>query len=472
VPRLPLAHPRAILFVYAALTGGLALAVAHLAPATQPDPLSYFPWIAIASIAVVGSLVALSGVWTATGAYAAVFWCFHFGLVAVLATGLVGVSDLSVWDFSWILGPYGTDAARLALAGALAFASGAALTLGIRRSTLTHVPPPPAMEPAHPYGNAGSMLVFAGIGVWGAIVLMTSGPRGFFASYFEYLAAAADYAPMLGVAWLAIGFGLVLAVTGKGGSLRTAATAAFAALTILVLPIGIRGEVMFRGVAALVAAARCGRRLSTAKAVGLAAALLVLIPFIREVRLTGVRGLPNAVVEARTYESLAEMGASLHPVEKVVRWRSEGDPWEGGSSYWAPIERAAARLLPGFESVAADQDLRITSVLVTDRVGAIGFSPVAEAYRNFGPTGVVIVMSLFGAVLAAIDTIRVRRTAVLTLAVVYVPLLVNVRNSFVAVPAHCAFGLSVILALALIRHVVRSVVPTPYARPAYVRTEV
>ena len=57
------------------------------------------------------------------------------------------------------------------------------------------------------------------------------------------------------VIWLALGCGLVLSVTGRTGRLRTAATAAFALLSMVVLPMGLRGEVMFRGVAAMVAAA-------------------------------------------------------------------------------------------------------------------------------------------------------------------------------------------------------------------------
>ena len=277
---------------------------------------------------------------------------------------------------------------------------------------------------------------------------------------------------MLGVIWLALGCGLVLSVTGRTGWLRTAATAAFALLSMVVLPMGLRGEVMFRGVAAMVAAGRCGRILNPVKATALLLALLALIPIVREVRQTGLRGLPGAVLEPRISEAFAEMGASLHPVEKVVRWRAQGDPLDMGRSYWAPIERAAARLLPGLTSVAADDDQRIANVLVADRVGAIGYSPVAEAYRNFGSLGVVIVFAVIGAWMAAIDTMRSRRAAVLTLAIVYGPLLVNIRNSFVSVPAHWAFGIALILSLAAIRHVLGSIFFRSYARPAYIRSEV
>jgi hypothetical protein len=463
---------RLILSAYAICTAALAIGVALLPSSGGPDPLVEFPWIAGASVAVVGSLVAMAGVWTATGAYAVVFWCFHFGLVAVLGTGLVGIEDLSVWDLSWITGPYAGEAARMALAGGSAFAAGASIVYAMKRGTLTHHYPTETAAPAHEFGTAGSLLVLGGMGVWCAIVVSTGGLGGFFASYGDYLEATVSFGELLGLAWLVTGCGIVLSVSGKSGRLRTMATTAFVALTAVALPLGLRGDVMFRGAAALVAAARCGRVPSVAKALALGVALIVAIPIIREVRQTGLRGLPGAALEPRMYEAFAEMGASLNPVEKVVRWRVEGDPLERGQSYWAPIERAAARLLPGVSTVAVEDDLRITSVLVTARVGAIGFSPVAEAYRNFGAPGVAIVLGLLGTVMAAMDSIRARRTAVLTLAMVYVPLLVNVRNSFVSVPAHCAFGVALILVLGTIRHVVGSVLCRPYARPAYIRSEI
>jgi hypothetical protein len=465
-------YARFIHIAYIVITGLLAIATTLLIPADGTDPLVHFPWIAAASIAVIGSTIWIAGVWTATGAYALVFWCFHFGLVAVLASGYVAVEDLSVWDFSWALGPHSLDAALLALAGTLAWACGASSMFLKRRRAPEAVNAAASVEPSHAFGAAGSLLVLGTIAGWSVIVLTTGGTGGFFASYADYRQVTGDFGAVLGVIWLVLGCGIVLSVTGSSGRLRTSAGVAFAALTVIALPMGLRGEVMFRGVAALVAAARCGRGLSNRNTIALGLALLALIPIVREVRQTGLSGLSHAVVEPRIYEGLAEMGASLHPVEKVVRWHAEGEDFERGRSYWAPIERAAARVLPGITVAAAEDDLRITNVLVTDRVGAIGFSPVAEAYRNFGPLGVVAVLALLGAAMGAIDTIRDRRTAVLTLAIVYVPLLVNIRNSFVPVPAHCAAGLALILALAAIRHVLESVVGRPYARPAYIRSQV
>ena len=182
--------------------------------------------------------------------------------------------------------------------------------------------------------------------------------------------------------------------------------------------------------------------------------------------------MPDMVLELRMFDAFAEMGESLHPVEKVVRWRAEGEALEMGSSYWAPFERAAARVLPGVRLPAAEDDMRIMNVLVTDRVGGIGFSPVAEAYRNFGAVGVVLILGLLGAALAAIDRIADRGLAVLAIATLYVPLLVNVRNSFVSVPLQCGLGVLFVLGLRLVRHMSASIRCRPYARPAHVRSAI
>ncbi len=207
------------------------------------------------------------------------------------------------------------------------------------------------------------------------------------------------------------------------------------------------------------------------KAAALGLGLLFLIPVVKEVRNTGLGAVPD-VLAAPRLDALVEMGGSLRPVEQVVRWHAEGDPFLLGGSYWAPFERAAARLLPDLRSSAADDDLRLMNVLVMDRIGAIGFSPVAEAYRNFGAIGVVIVMALIGIALAAIDTIRDPRRAVLAIAVFYPPLLINIRNSFVAVPVQCLAGIALLLGVAALRHMLNGMMTRPYANSPYVRSQI
>jgi hypothetical protein len=472
LPSLP-RPTRSIAFTSGAITGLCALAAALALPAEGLEvSIGHFWWIAVASAVVLCAQVLRTGLWTAASAYAAVFWCFHFGLIAVLAAGLVPPAELSIWDQSWVLSPFAADAAFVALLGFAAFASGASLMNASAPSVADQRHPLEAQEGAHPHGLAGSVLVFAAIAFWGGIVISTNGLGGFFASYGDYLNAVDEFGTPMGLMWLALGGGLVMSVTGRPGWLRTSAIAAFGSAAFIALPIGLRGEIMFPTIAALVAAARCGWTLSPRRACAFVAALLVVIPSVRAIRDTGLQGLPDMVLELRMFDAFAEMGESLHPVEKVIRWRAEGERLEMGGSYWAPIERAASRVLPGVRTTAAEDDMRIMNVLVTDRVGGIGFSPVAEAYRNFGTVGVVLILGLLGAGLAAIDRIADRGLAVLAIATLYVPLLVNVRNSFVSVPLQCGLGVLFVLGLRIMRHMSASIRCTPYARSAYVRSEI
>lgn len=464
---------RTLVFAYAALAGAAAVVGAlALPPEGLPVSLGHFRWVALGSIIVILPLLALNGFWSAIGAYAAVFWCFHFGLIAVLGLGAVRPSELSLWDQLWVLGPFAGDASLVALVGFAALGCGASLVKGFGMPITAKCEPAGVREGAHPHGVAGSVLVVLAIGIWCAIVFTTRSTAGFFASYGEYLDATADYSGILAFVWLSLGCGLVISVTGPRGWLRAATISAFGAFALVALPLGLRGEVMFPSIAALVAAARCGSRLSSMRTAAFIAALLVVIPSVREVRNTGLQGLPDMVLDLRMFDAFAEMGGSLHPVEKVVRWRAEGDVLDMGASYWAPIERAASRVLPGVQTRAAEDDMRIMNVLVTDRVGPIGFSPVAEAYRNFGAFGVALVLGLLGAALAGLDHLPSRRVSVLVIAALYVPLLTNVRNSFVSVPLQCALGLGFVLALGAARHVSAVIRCSPYAGSPYVRREV
>jgi hypothetical protein len=461
------------LHVYAVVAGVVAVVIATTASHGSGDPIVQFRWIAASSILVVGSLIAIAGVWSAAGIYAAVFGCFHFGFVVLLACGYAAPVELSPWDEGWVLSAFAADAAVLALAGALAFASGACFVYAQRSDRWLADRPRAREATTHSHGVAGAVLVFTALTAWCAIVLSTGGIGGFFASYGDYREVTSEYGSMLAVIWPVLGCGVVTAVTGRPGWHRHAAILAFGCFALVALPLGLRTEVMFPGVVVLIALARSGRAVTPLKAAAVGLAALLIIPIIRDLRTTGLAAVADAEFAAPGLDALAEMGGSLHPVEKVVRWHAEGEPFEKGATYWAPFERAAARLLPGFSRRAeAEDDFRLMNVLVLDRVGAIGFSPVAEAYRNFGPIGVVVLLGVLGLVMGAIDTIRDPRTAVLVIATVYVPLLINVRNSFVSVPAQCVAGLLIVIVVGISHHIVGSVLSRPYARAAYVRSEI
>ena len=463
--RLLKAHVNRLFLAYGLLTGVLAFVIAFTA-SSGGDPVSQFAWMTALSIIAAGVLVVIARLWTTTAVYAAVFWCFHFGLVAAVAVRYLPTIDLALTEEGWVVGPFAAEAARLALAGLLAFASGASLVHASRRraEALPH-------QVTHPYGPVGSVLVFVAIASWCVVVVIAGGVSGFFASYETFRDMIAPYSLPISIISPTLACGIVIAFTGKAGWHRTAAIVAFASFALIALPIGLRTDVMFPIVAVIVALARCGRAFSPLKAAALGLGLLFLIPVVKEVRNTGLSAVPDALSAPRL-DALVEMGGSLRPVEQVVRWHAEGDPYLLGGSYWAPFERAASRLLPDLRSTAADDDLRLMNVLVMDRIGAIGFSPVAEAYRNFGALGVVMVMALIGIGLAAVDTIRDPRRAVLAIAVFYPPLLINIRNSFVAVPVQCLAGIALLLAVAALRHMLDGMMTRPYANSSYIRSQI
>ena len=110
----------------------------------------------------------------------------------------------------------------------------------------------------HPYGVVGSVLVLGSVMAWCLVVLAARGLNGFFASYRRVPSddigirhAARDHCTGAGVRF-------VLAVTGRTGWPRTSAIVAFLCFAVVALPIGLRTEVMFPAVAAIVALARCG----------------------------------------------------------------------------------------------------------------------------------------------------------------------------------------------------------------------
>ena len=84
----------------------------------------------------------------------------------------------------------------------------------------------------------------------------------------------------------------------------------------------------------------------------------------------------------------------------------------------------------------------------------------------------MLVLGLLGAAVAAIDRIANRGLAVLAIAIFYVPLLINVRNSFVSVPLQCGLGALFVAGIHVMRHVAATIRCRPYARPAYIRSEI
>jgi hypothetical protein len=390
------------------------------------------------------------GVWTPSAAYLAVFWVFHFGAVTLAALGGLPDNALSHYAASWFFSDSGDTAVVLALMGLLAATTGAGLGRlgkGLRRPRISAAADQRFTRLST---TAGAALLLLGTFTWYGLIVVVGGRRLLFSSYVEYLAAVSPYNWLLGFTWLMIGWGIVLVVSAPPSRSRRVGLIALGVLAITALGTGLRGDLLFPLVAAGVVRAKGGRPLSLKVTAVAVVVGLLAISALQTLRLYGIRQTREAQVTASIASGLQELGMSLRPVERAVVWRESGEPLRLGSSYWAPLDRALVYVVPGWERPPAARDMRLMNVLVQQRVGMIGFSPVAESYLNFGVAGVLAVMLLLGFVLGRFDQLPVTRLHQVTVGLILVPLLVNVRNSFAEVPAHLVLSIALILLMVVV----------------------
>jgi hypothetical protein len=133
----------------------------------------------------------------------------------------------------------------------------------------------------------------------------------------------------------------------------------------------------------------------------------------------------------------------------VIRWAERDEPFLYGLSYWAPFDRALVYVLPGWTRPPANEDDRLLNVVVQKRVGPIGFSVIAEAYRNFAVPGVVVVMFLTGFLLGRFDRWPATPIGKAFAGIILFPMLIQIRNAFTQVPMQVMGGLAVLAVVVL-----------------------
>lgn len=381
--------------------------------------------------------------------YLVIFLLFHLGLTSLWV--LTGDGD--VFAVPSLRGWLSRDSTRSAVL--LSGCAAAAFALGV--AATSNRPGPSRggvkIKDAHLrrwLAGTGAVVLFGSVVAWFTSVVTTAGFSILWAPYAQLLEQTAG-SGAVPWAYAGIGLGLSLVAIGPPGRLRATAFVSFAVFAIVALPLGLRGEVLFPLCGAVaVLAARRRVRLRWAAACGLAA--LVAIAALGEVRQLGLEGVREGTVTANPLDAVAEMGSSLRPVSEVVGWHQSGEPLLLGGSYVAPFQRMATGVL-GIRSTPGTEDQRLLNVVISQRVGLIGFSPVAEGHRNFGAVGAVGALFVTGLLLGWLDARSARAIDQALFAAVYVPVLIQVRNSFAAVPGQVLVGLVIVLASVLIcRH--------------------
>jgi len=417
----------------------------------------------ITMIGLVGADAA-GGFWSPSSSYLALLAIFHFGIVIVYGFNLLSSdarSGFERWFFVWPT----PEALVLAVIGLTSCALGIGLaTLVSRHDGAAHDSTPRqsviddrSRSLDRSFAIVGGVLVSLAVLAWFALVLTRGGIELLFASYVEYLDATAG--SPVGYVWLALGIGLCFLVgTPRASSpgIHLIAYMAFAFFAMFALPLGLRGEVLFTAFAAVVIRAKRGKRPSLKQTGIIVVAILLAISVIQEVRQVGLTaGLP-ALANGNILDALTEMGSSLRPVVEVVRWHEQGEDFINGASYVAPLERPLCTVLPLSDCVPAGEDTRLMNVLVMERVGAIGFSPIAEAFRNFGEGGVVLVLLIIGAIVGTLSRLPSRPVVNAVSGVILVGLMINVRNAFTQVPFHIVFGFCCVVAAVLLARLMDS----------------
>lgn len=393
-----------------------------------------------------------AGIWAPASTYLLVLVLFHFGLTSVYGFGLLSEAAYDSYS-SWLFSQDTPAALLTATIGVASCSAGihiADITSSRNSSHLNAGTMESRMGVSHDYylRLVGSVITILASIMWFCFVFLAGGISLLLATYREYLDATATF-PM-GYVWIISGIGLsFLAASGTAfrqlRQLTCAAYGSFLLFSLCALPLGLRGEILFPVLAACAVASKRGTVPRRRTTILIALTLLLIISGIKEVRQVGIGGTQTSELRGNILDSLTEMGGSLRPTVVVIEWSMEGEATIKGESYWAPIDRALCAFLPARVCIPAQDDDRLLNVVVAERVGNIGFSPIAEAFRNFGRGGVVIVLAIIGVILGAISTMRSGPMRNALAGVILIELLINVRNAFTQVPSHLSLGLSLLL---------------------------
>ena len=398
------------------------------------------------------------GWWSPSLMYFAVFCLFHFGMTFVTGLNAPIYRDFERNRERWFFTEFTSEAVVLATIAMLAIALGVRVGLMGRTGRLDEQSDPRDEKIGHGFVVVGVVLMALSISAWFFLVLSSGGTSLLLGAYRALLDELADDSWSTTLIHYSVAVAAIFLAAGPSSSLRRAGFWIFIVWAVFALPLGLRGRVLFPLCTALIVAAWrkppfTGRRATVIAVLGMVFALSA-IAFIRGYRQAGLVGLGQSEIRFSPLDGLAEMGASIRPVSLVVQWRAEGDGFIYGASYWAPFDRALGRLVPGWEvdRLPAEHDDRLMNTLISHRhAGAgLGFSPVAEAYRNFGPPGVPLVMFVIGFILGRVDRWRPTRMHMVLTGLVFYPLLYQVRNAFVQLPAQFLIGCAIMLVTVLV----------------------
>lgn len=374
--------------------------------------------------------------------YFMVFSVFHLGAVIPLMFDFGLPPDVDIALSRWFYGDTTGEAIDLVSIALLGYVLGALISKGFVKSRYAYVD-----TNTNTNTNFEKILrrvssLFFGVGLllWFWAIVSHFGFGFFGVSYLEYQILV-DNNMLLVYSYLLISTGLVLLCSCSMTRVVKYSLAIFFIWGVVAFLIGLRGEVLFPLSVVFVVIARNGYVFDSKKVAIGVFVVLVLISGVREIRGEGLNKSEISQLFSGPVGALAELGSSLRPVVEVISWRKGGDDYIYGASYWAPFERALMRVSVFFPPIDAEQDDRLLNVLVGERAGPIGFSPVAEAYRNFGAIGVFVFFLVLAILFSFFDYRHPGVMGNSVLVSILLPFIIQVRNAFTPVPLQISLGL-------------------------------
>lgn len=377
--------------------------------------------------------------------YAFIFWVFHFGLLFPASISLTILDTINPWTRVWI---DQLDTVLALLAALLFLASFAIGALLFYRDNQ-------ASAKLADSGKAPELIRvgWALIGISLLLVLaavINLGWRIFFGGYQSFFVVHNSFSWPIII--MATGFMLQIVGGREKQAILRSLLFLFVPIIIPVLLGGARTAPLFSTAAILSMLSMRGFRLPLKLLIPAIILLLIVIATVKDVRQQGVENLINqgsGITTQDPLSGLAELGGSLRPVSASLDYiRNRGDYFYG-ETYLFPLTRQIERFTSTRGTVLTDE--RFIAARVNQLYGSIGFSTVAEAYVNFGVLGIILFAFAWGAILGWLTGWATTPYRLAFLGVLLIPMFINVRNSFIYVPAWIFLGLLTIFVAHLLR---------------------
>ncbi len=245
-------------------------------------------------------------------------------------------------------------------------------------------------------------------------------------------------------AYLLMGFGIPVASASRHPSSRRAALVLFALWSLPAFTLGLRGEVIIPAAAYAVVAAR--RRVTPLRPwmAALAVGVVAAGSAVRVIRQHGLAGA-GTLTSTDPLSGLTELGYSIRPLVVAVGYHARGEDYVGYGTYLAPVRRLVMGRLLGYQVPSVTEDPTVFGSMIARRVGPIGGSVAAEAYRSGGVFGMLLILFLLGVVLARIDATASTLLKDAAAGMVAFSLFLWIRNDFTPVPVQMTVAVAVLL---------------------------